>query len=126
MRQIAFFAAVLVVLALAAPAARAADVSGTWKSKMETPRGTFESTFVLKQEGEKLTGTVSGRGGNTSEIKDGKVNGDEVEFSVERRRRGGDGGTVLVTYKGKVNGDKIEGATQFGEQSREWLATREK
>ncbi len=114
------------VLCGLATSAGAADVTGSWKSKMETPRGTFEQTFVFQQDGEKLTGKVVTQRGET-EIKDGKVNGDEIEFKVERRGPGGNGGTMVVPYKAKVSGDDLKG-TFVGPngQTRDWTATREK
>ncbi len=50
------FLGVLVLAALAT----AADISGTWKVTVEIQGNTGSPTFVLKQEGEKLSGTYSG------------------------------------------------------------------
>lgn len=119
--------AALVVLALflsAATAVQAADVTGNWKSTFETPRGTMERTFVFKQDGNKLTGKIITPRGE-AEIKDGKVSGDEIEFSVEQQRPGGE--KVVVPYKAKVSGDEMKGTfTGPGGQTREWSAKREK
>jgi hypothetical protein len=108
------------VFALAAPAA--SDVSGTYKSTMETPRGTQEQTFVLKADGDKLTGKVVTPRGET-EIKDGKVTGDEIEFTVERTGQGGQ--TMKTTYKGKVGSDGIKGTATGGQGSRDWTAKKQ-
>src|SRR3954469_24139766 len=64
--------------------ARAAETaSGDWKWSITTQNGdTFESTAKLKQEGEKLTGTINGRFGE-SEITEGTVKGNEVTFKVK-------------------------------------------
>lgn len=125
MKKFAVVAGVAVLLAALAPVAVAGDVSGKWISKMETPRGTFERTFVLKQEGSKLTGKIVTPRGET-EIKDGKVNGDEIEFKAEQRM-GPEGGTVTAVYKAKVSGDKLTGTIEVGDRgSREWTATKEK
>lgn len=111
------------VLVLATMVAYAADLTGSWKSSMETPQGTFERTFVFKQDGEKLTGKiVTQRGEN--EIKDGKVTGDEFEFTVEQRGRGGE--TRSVPYKGKVSGDTIKGTFTSPRGEQEWTATKQK
>lgn len=118
-----FLKLALAVAAMAA-VALAADVSGNWKSKMETPRGTFERTFVFKQDGDKLTGKIVSQRGEI-EIKEGKVNKDEIEFTVDQPGPGGE--TRKVTYKGKVSGDEIKGTfTGPGGQEREWSATKEK
>ena len=81
----------------------AADVAGTWKASVETPNGTFENTFVFKVDGNKLTGTVTGRMGEAP-ISDGKVDGDDVSFTVVRNR---DGQEFKLSYKGKVKGNEM-------------------
>ena len=126
MKKVAVFAGAAVLFAALAIPAVAGDVTGSWKSKMETPRGTQEITFVLKQEGDKLTGkVVTQRGENTieTEIKDGKVTGDDIEFKAEQRRQEQ---SITVTYKAKVSGDKLTGTRQMGERSVEFTAIRSK
>src|SRR5690242_3388874 len=81
----------------------AADVAGTWKASVETPNGTFESTFVFKVDGGKLTGTVSSPMGEAP-ISDGKVDGDDVSFNIVRSR---DGQEFKLAYKGKVKGSEM-------------------
>ena len=105
---------------------KAADATGTWKWTVTTQNGqTFEPVLKLKQEGEKLTGTISGRNNNDIEIKDGKVKDGEVSFKVVRERNGQ---TFTQEYKGKLEGDTIKGKIEFernGEkQSRDWEAKR--
>jgi len=99
----------------------AENVTGTWKGSYPGRDGqTRESTFVLKAEGEKLTGTVSSRRGE-SEIKDGTIKGDDINFSVVRNLGGND---VTVKYKGKVVGDAIQFKVEAGERSYEMTAKR--
>lgn len=93
----------LVLMTLFALTLCAADVAGTWKASVETPNGTFESTFVFKVDGNKLTGTVTGRMGEAA-ITDGKVDGDDVSFNVVRDR---DGQEFKLAYKGKVKGTEM-------------------
>lgn len=116
--------AFLVLATLAALPLAAADLTGNWKSSMETPNGTFEQTFAFKQDGDKLTGKIVSQRGEV-EIKDGKISGDDFEFNVERPARGG-GPARTVAYKGKVSGDKITGTMGGSDNSRPWTATREK
>lgn len=114
------------LFALLATTAVAGDVTGSWKSKVETQRGTMERTFVLKQDGDKLTGKIVNPRGEV-EIKDGTVKGDEIEFKAEQRMGGPDGAVVTVLYKAKVTGDKLEGTMQSGDRpAREFTATKEK
>ena len=82
----------------------AADVSGKWTAEMQGRGGnTMTVNMNLKADGAKLTGTVSGRNGDT-EISDGKVDGDNVSFSVVREFNGNQ---IKQNYKGKLDGDTI-------------------
>jgi hypothetical protein len=105
-----------------------ADVTGTWKWTVERNGNTIETTLKLKQDGEKLTGTMSGRQGSPDiEIEDGKVAGDAVSFKVTRMF--GEN-KIVMKYQGKLSDDSIKGDTKFErdgeEQSREWEAKRDK
>jgi hypothetical protein len=86
-----------------------------------------EATLKLNQDGEKLTGTITGRQGNETEIEDGKVKDDAVSFKVTREFNGNE---VVMKYQGKLAGDTIKGDTKFErdgeEQTREWAAKRDK
>jgi hypothetical protein len=111
----------LLLLALFAIAAFAADVTGTWKATAEGPNGTMERTFVFKQDGAKLTGeTVSSMFGK-SEIQDGKVDGDTLSFNIVVKFQDND---VKVSYTGKVAGDTIKLTADVGGQTIEWNAKK--
>src|SRR5215471_2955377 len=89
---------------VAAAMAWAADVTGKWTGEMEGRNGnTTTVNMNLKADGAKLTGTVSGRAGDT-EISDGKVDGDDVSFTVVREFNGNQ---MKQNYKGKVDGGTI-------------------
>lgn len=114
----------VVVLGMGAPAL-AADATGTWKWSVERNGQTFETTLKLKQDGEKLTGTISGRNNTENPIEDGKVSGENVSFKVTREFNGN---KIVFTYQGKLSGDTIKGETKFereGEETkRDWEAKR--
>ena len=77
----------------------AADVSGKYSYEMTGRNGnTMTANLTLKADGDKLTGSVSGRGGDT-DISDGKVSGDDVSFVVVREFNGN---KITSNYKGKV------------------------
>lgn len=83
----------------------AAGIDGKWTADFTGPDGQVRTTtFNFKAEGDKLTGTVSGRGGDTA-ISDGKINGDEISFNVVRETPNG---TFKMAYKGKISGDEIK------------------
>ena len=104
MKKRILFLSVCFVLA-ALTAVWAEDITGKWVAQVPGQGGqTRETTITLKAEGEKLTGTISGRQGDTA-ISDGKVKGDDVSFTVTREVQGN---TLKFVYKGKVSGDEIK------------------
>src|ERR1700722_11998446 len=88
------------VLGLSAIAVAAEDASGTWKATLETPNGAMTNTFVLKVDGDKLTGSISSDMMGTQQITSGKVDGDKVTFSFTS-----DFG--VIAYSGTVKGDTL-------------------
>jgi len=103
-----------------------ADPTGTWKWSFTGQNGqTRETTLKLKLEGDKLTGTISGRGEDTA-IEDAKITGDEVSFKVTREFNGN---KRTMKYHGKLSGNSIKGKTESERdgqpQSRDWEAKRE-
>src|SRR5215469_13369697 len=84
--------------------AYAADVTGKWTYEMQGRNGAMTGTMNLKAEGDKVTGTVSGRGGET-EISDGKISGDTVSFTVVREFNGN---KFTMKYIGTVSDDGIK------------------
>lgn len=102
------------------------DLNGTWKSSSTNQDGQVrESTFTLKVEGEKVTGTVSGRNNDTA-IEEGKIKGGEVSFQVTREFNGN---KMVIKYTGKVSGDTITGKSEVERdgqaQKRDWVAKRQ-
>jgi len=120
-RVLFMFAALVGLLAVTA---LAANVDGKWKAEFNTPDGqTRTTTFTFKADGEKLTGTVSGRQADTP-ITDGKISGDEISFVVVRNMGGEE---RKMQYKGKVVGDEIKLTMSFGDMPpREMVAKRVK
>jgi len=100
--RIAFLALGLALVG--ATLAVAADVSGKWTAQVPGRGGQMnESTFTFKVDGDKLTGTVSGRQGEIP-ISDGKVSGDDISFTTTVSRGGNE---FKINYKGKISGDEI-------------------
>jgi hypothetical protein len=101
--------AVTLVWFQSASAATAADATGTWKWQATFGGNTVDITLKLKQDGEKLTGAISGREGTPdTDIKDGKIVNGAISFSVVREFNGN---TNTQTYNGKLEGDSIKGKT---------------
>ena len=98
-------ATIFAALALAASPMLAADATGKWEAMLSGPQGEMAFVFDLTADGEKLTGKVSNEFMGDSEIKDGKISGDEISFKQELER-----GPRVITfsYAGKINGDEME------------------
>ncbi len=105
-RRILLATAVLCVLLTGA--ALATDISGSWSGTMQMGDTPIALTFVFKQDGEKLTGTVATPSGDLP-LSDGKVVGDKVSFFVQADM----GGTpTKFISEGVVKGDEITIATK--------------
>jgi len=123
-----------------------ANVAGTWTLTMAPPAGgggggggggnrggggggggtpPGPPTVTFKQDGVTITGTQSGRGGDTAIT--GSVSGNMVTWSVKRAGR--DGTDVTTTYKATVDGDTMKGtstSSMANAQPRDFTATRNK
>ena len=94
---------VLVALLLTVPAF-AADVDGKWTGAVDTPGGQFPVNFTFKAEGAMLTGSMAGMDGSEIPIKDGKIEGSDISFSVTLDF----GGMPFeLSYKGVVSPEQI-------------------
>lgn len=119
---------VVVVFALAfmfssVASAQDAKVTGKWESKFTTPQGeTRTTTFTFKQEGDKLTGTVSGGMGGETPL-EGTVKGKEVKFTVTRQTPNGE---MKSEYTATVEGDTMKGTVESPRGKRDWTATKAK
>ena len=117
-----FACTTIATFALFATTLFGADVTGKWTAEFEGRDGQKRTTvFNLKSEGEKLTGTVSGMGGQENPIEEGKVTGDEVSFSVTMNFNGN---SRKAEYKGKLVGDQLQLKTGQGDRVRELTAKK--
>ena len=84
------------------------STDGTWKVTMQTPLGERRLTVTLKAAGDTLTGNVIGDGGNTTEIFDGKLSGNNVSFktSITSPMQ------LTLQVNGLIAGDKISGTVE--------------
>jgi hypothetical protein len=129
LRSVRHWAAAAALTVIVAASAWAANtIEGKWTWTQMGPNGDVAITLELKQEGEKLTGTMT-RNNMPTEIKEGTIKGSDLSFISVRERNGQEFKTV---YKGKLDADagKITGTITTNrngnEQTREWTATRAK
>jgi hypothetical protein len=114
------------VLAWSTAGVAAADdgPTGTWKWSIERGGNKIETTLKLKLDGDKLTGTISGRDNTETAIEEASFKDGEVKFSVTRERNGQ---KFTTKYSGKLSGDAITGKAESGENRvRDWKADRQK
>jgi hypothetical protein len=100
-------AAIFATLIFLATSLFAMDVTGTWNAKVDLgSQGGGSPTFVLKQEGEKLTGTYSGQLGESPLT--GSVKGSDIVFNF-------DAAGCKVHYEGKIDADgkKMQGTVDY-------------
>ena len=95
------------------------NVEGT----AESANGTIERTFTFKVAGTALTGDTDSRMLGKSTITDGKVDGDNISFTITANMQGNE---MKLNYKGKVVGDQIKLSVEFpgGGQTAEFTLKR--
>ena len=89
---------------LLAISAFAADVDGKWTGVISTPNGDFPQTFTFKADGAKLSGSLEFMPGMAIPIADGKVDGNNISFSVTLDF----GMPFTLTYTGVVAGSELK------------------
>jgi len=102
---------VLTVFALSVilTSALAADIAGTWKGTREMMGQSMEVSFTFvpdKSDATKFTGTSPGREGAENKITEGKIDGNNVSFTVAME--GGMMPGMKIKYKGAVTGDEMK------------------
>ena len=100
-----------VIFAAVAPAA---DISGTWKGTADFQGQAIERSFVFKVDGGKLTGETTSQLLGKSTIEDGKVDGDNISFTITASFQGNE---MKIAYKGKVSGDTIKLSADLGAEA---------
>jgi hypothetical protein len=100
-----FVALTAVMLMLLSGLAFAADVDGTWTGTVSTPGGDFPVSFTFKADGATLTGSMLGQENNQIAIKNGKIDGSNISFSVTLDMGGQE---MVLAYKGVVAPDQIK------------------
>jgi hypothetical protein len=93
----------VLLAAVLAMIASAADITGNWKGDLETPQGTVQVSYSFKQDGETLSGTWQTAQSPLVQISDGKVTGNNVSFTVKIQAA-----SLTIVHEGKINGDEIQ------------------
>ncbi|MBN1566887.1 MAG: hypothetical protein JXA73_03515 [Acidobacteria bacterium] len=115
MKYISLVAAFLLLSGIAL----AADIDGKWTGEI-VGQG-MEISFTFKAEGSTLTGVHIVNGQETP-IKDGKIDGNNISFTVTLDL----GGEAKIPHKGTISGDQIKMTYEMMEQPGEILLKRAK
>ena len=100
-----------------------ADATGKWKGSFDAGGTQREIVFDLQTSGETVTGKIAGMPENTSEIKDGKLQGSNVSFWFTTEYQGN---TMKLICKGQMTGDEIKFTMglEDGQWSTEFVAKK--
>ena len=99
------FLAITVMFLLLAVSAYAADVDGKWTGSISGPQGEIPVAFTFKADGATLTGSTMGFDGAEVPIKDGKIDGNIITFTVTFDFGGM---PFVLSYKGIVSPEEIK------------------
>jgi hypothetical protein len=104
------FKALLLGLLLVSAPAFAAPVDGDWSGSLDTPNGPVMISYTFKADGTTLTGTTTGMDGAKIAIKNGKIDGNNISFTLDLDMQGT---AMSFKYTGVVSADSIALATSF-------------
>ena len=122
MIQLRALSIVAIAFAISAASLSAADISGTWKASFDTQIGqqNYTYTFVVKDGA--LTGKAQSEMGGTTDIRDGKIDGDKVSFVEVFKYQDME---IQITYTGKVtSADEIKFTRQVADFATEELVAK--
>jgi hypothetical protein len=81
------------------------SADGTWKLSMQTPLGDRKATLTLANAGGALTGKLTGEEGNTTDIYEGKLDGNAASWKADIKSPM----PLTLTFTSTVDGDKMSG-----------------
>lgn len=96
----------LMLIAVAAPAAAQADVSGTWTLSVQAPEAQGDITAIFTQEGSTVEGALDVPMVGGAEMTDGKVEGNTFSFQLHVDF---DGQWFSIDVEAEVDGDDMSG-----------------
>ncbi|MGJ5820042.1 hypothetical protein [Paludibaculum fermentans] len=124
------FITLCVCVLMLAGIALAGAIDGKWVSETKMNRNgndmVIVQTFDLKADGNTLTGSITRKMGDrdpmTSEIKNGKIDGNKFSFTVVTSTPNGE---MTMAYEGTVDGDTLKGTSaREGGQGRPFEAKK--
>ena len=104
MKKLKGYGLLIGLCALTAVVAAQSSVTGNWSGTMQGGRGPQTVNLVLKAEGDKLTGSITGGRGGDVAITDGTISGATLKFKSKQAGRGGE---MILNWTGTLKGDEI-------------------
>ncbi len=98
---------------LAAAPVFAGDIDGKWTGTIDTPNGPVAIAYTFKADGETLVGSTTGPDGMEYPIKDGKITGNKVSFSLNLDFGQG---PITFNYTGEVSPTELKLHSSFMDQ----------
>jgi hypothetical protein len=86
------------------------SADGNWNLVVVTPMGDRQATLSVKTDGSTLKGR-QGAEGNSTDIFDGTVNGNELSWKVSIT----DPMPMTLEFTGTINGNELRGSVKLGE-----------
>ena len=112
-----------VFLLIASPLIASADgVDGKWSGAVATPNGDLPVGFDFKADGATLTGSMIGPDGSPAPIANGKIDGNNLTFTVDLNFNGN---TFSLSYKGVLDGAQIKMSSEFQGQVFEFVVKKQ-
>lgn len=84
-------------------------VNGKWTLTIKTPMGDQTGVLTLAQDGDALTGEMSGASG-AAPIENGKVDGDTLSWHAKVTSPM----PITLEFTGKLDGDNLNGDVKLG------------
>jgi hypothetical protein len=94
-------------------------INGAWDFAMSSPFGAVEANVTMAVSGASLSGQFDLGGGRTLAIEDGSVEGNTINFTIQR-----DGAAMTYGMSGTLEGDNITGIASAMGAEVPWTMTR--
>ena len=98
------------LLLLTAAPAFAGDIDGKWSGSIDTPNGAVAVNYTFTSEGGALKGFTTGPDGSMIAIKDGKIEGNKLSFTLTLDFGAG---PTTFNYTGEVSPAELKLHTSF-------------
>jgi hypothetical protein len=98
------------------------DVTGTWDGQLRgQDGGTGSVRFVLKQEGNRISGTAGPVDEkNPGQVYDGKLDGSHLMFAADDTAKDGSGLSLTYNFDLTITGDQMQGKAHGYSGNRSW------